>query len=354
MVGDDGVGNQIGVAPGAKWIAARAYSTGGALGSLSTLMEALQWMLAPTDLAGMNPDPSKAPHAINNSWGCPPGAGCTDPLVLLPVTQNLRAAGIVVIHSAGNDGPSCNTIVHPSKIYDEVITVGGSVQNNDDIWPSSARGPSFVNSVELVKPDVVAPVEGLRSAALGGGYITVGATSYAAPHVGGEVALLISGFPALSGHVGSIENMIFASTVQKTTTQNCGSVPGAEVPNNTYGWGRIDCYAALTLASSSVSAPVSQEAWAFTLQPNEPNPFTGSTRIRYELHRATSVRLTVYDVTGRLVRTLEETSRKEPGAYSVDWDGRDQEGRSVAAGAYFYRLAADEGRTASNRLIFLK
>ncbi len=56
----------------------------------------------PTDLTGSNPDTTKAPHVINNSWGCPPSEGCTDPNVMLTVVNNVRAAGIVTVHSAGN------------------------------------------------------------------------------------------------------------------------------------------------------------------------------------------------------------------------------------------------------------
>ena len=64
MVGDDGAGNQIGVAPGVKWIAAN-----GCCPSDAALITSGQWMLEPTDLAGQNPDASKRPNVINNSWG---------------------------------------------------------------------------------------------------------------------------------------------------------------------------------------------------------------------------------------------------------------------------------------------
>ena len=66
--------------------------------------ECFQWFLAPTNLAGQNPDPSKAPDVINNSWGCPPDEGCTDATILQTVVENVRAAGIEVVASAGNDG----------------------------------------------------------------------------------------------------------------------------------------------------------------------------------------------------------------------------------------------------------
>src|SRR5690606_388624 len=64
MVGDDGQGNRIGVAPGAEWIAVNACCAGN-----QAFLTAGQWIAAPTDAEGNDPDPSKAPHIVNNSWG---------------------------------------------------------------------------------------------------------------------------------------------------------------------------------------------------------------------------------------------------------------------------------------------
>ncbi|HUS16197.1 MAG TPA: S8 family serine peptidase, partial [Chloroflexia bacterium] len=75
-VGDDGAGNQIGVAPGATWIGTRNMNAN--LGSPATYTESFQWFIAPTDLAGNNPNPALRPHVINNSWGCPDSEGCSD------------------------------------------------------------------------------------------------------------------------------------------------------------------------------------------------------------------------------------------------------------------------------------
>jgi len=78
------------------------------------------------------------------------------------------------------------------------------------------------------------------------------------------------------------------------------------------------------------------------LNQNHPNPFSAATTIRYsvaaaELGRRTQVNLSVYDLGGRLVKTLVDEP-KEPGYYSVNWDGKDQTGKRVSGGAYFYRL----------------
>ena len=100
MVGDDGGANQIGMAPGAKWIACAG------LGGADTV-ECFEFFLAPWDLNHQNPDPTKAPDAINNSWYDTSGYDYR------PIIQNLNAAGVAVIKSAGNWGPGCSTISPP-------------------------------------------------------------------------------------------------------------------------------------------------------------------------------------------------------------------------------------------------
>ncbi|MEJ2750400.1 MAG: S8 family serine peptidase, partial [Anaerolineae bacterium] len=126
MVGNDlaptdpgwpaGAANAVGMAPGARWIGCRNMDVG--TGTPATYAECYQWFIAPTDLNDQNPDPAKAPDVINNSWSCPVSEGCTDPNVLLTVVENVRAAGIVTVHSAGNSGPTCSTINTPAAIYD--------------------------------------------------------------------------------------------------------------------------------------------------------------------------------------------------------------------------------------------
>ena len=68
--------DQIGVAPGATWIAAKGCASSSC--SRAALLAAGQWIVAPTDLSGRNPRPDLAPDVVNNSWG----SGALDPLVL--------------------------------------------------------------------------------------------------------------------------------------------------------------------------------------------------------------------------------------------------------------------------------
>jgi len=251
MVGDDGLGNQIGMAPGAQWIGCRNMKNG--LGTPATYAECYQWFVAPTKVGGSAPDPSKAPDVINNSWSCPPSEGCNDPNVLLTVVQNVRAAGIVTVHSAGNSGSACSTVKDPAAIYAESFAVGAT-DSSDGIAGFSSRGPVTIDGSNRRKPDVSAPGVNIRSSVRGGGYQGGWqGTSMAGPHVAGAVALLISAYPGLAGNVDQIENILEQSAVHLTSSQGCGGDSSTAVPNNVYGWGRVDALAAFAWCSPAVA-----------------------------------------------------------------------------------------------------
>ena len=157
-----------------------------------------------------------------------------------------RSLEPVSFHSAGNEGSACASVGTPAAIYDSSFTVGNT-DSNDVINPSSSRGPVLVDGSGRMKPDISAPGTGIWSSVPGSGYQFMTGTSMAAPHVAGLAALLISAQPALAGQVDLIEEIIMQSAVPLTTTeQTCGDVAGSGVPNNTYGWGRIDALAALS------------------------------------------------------------------------------------------------------------
>lgn len=87
-----------------------------------------------------------------------------------------------------------------------------------------------------------------------------------------------------------------------------------------------------------------------TLAPAHPSPFRGETAIRYTIDRSGAVRLAVYDVSGRRVRTLVDDVR-EAGAHLERWPGRDDAGRAVPAGVYLVRLESASG-AAFRRVVF--
>jgi subtilisin family serine protease len=250
MVGTDGGSNQIGVAPGAKWMGCRNMNEG--VGTPATYSECLQWFIAPTDSGGNNPDPTKAPDVINNSWGCPTSEGCSALTLQTPI-ENVRAAGIAVIVSAGNDGNACSTVQDPPAIYEASISVGATSNSNNNIAGFSSRGPVTVDGSNRLKPNVTAPGVNIRSSyglTSDVEYEPLSGTSMAGPHTVGTVALIISAHPEFRGDVDAIQNLLEQTTVHSTTTQTCGGIPGTTIPNNTLGWGRIDALNAFFLGVS--------------------------------------------------------------------------------------------------------
>ena len=93
----------------------------------------------------------------------------------------------------------------------------------------------------------------------------------------------------------------------------------------------------------------------FALMPNAPNPFSGMTSIRFSIPSRAPVDLRVYDVRGRLVKTLLDagSGTMSPGMHEVRWDGRDNNRRKTASGVYFYRLSAGH-LSATRKMVMLR
>ncbi len=159
MVGDDDAGNQTGVAPRARWIAAKGCE--GRVCSEFALLSSAQWILAPTDLEGHNADPARRPHLVNNSWGGGGGSRWYEDSVDAWV-----AAGIFPIFSNGNAGPSCGSAGSPGD-YPQSYAVG-AFDSAGNIAPFSSRGRSAIDGG--VKPNIAAPGVDIRSSVPGNGY----------------------------------------------------------------------------------------------------------------------------------------------------------------------------------------
>ncbi|MCH7761458.1 S8 family peptidase, partial [candidate division TA06 bacterium] len=129
---------------------------------------------------------------------------------------------------------------------------------------------------------------------------------------------------------------------------------GTPGKDNTYGAGRIDCCAAINAVTVGIeeSAKLITRGTKFALLQNLPNPFHTFTTIHYSLSTKGKVTLRIYDITGRLVRTLVN-GEKGAGSHVVLWNGRDEQKREVTSGVYFYRLEVGE-RRATKKLIHLR
>jgi hypothetical protein len=229
MVGDDGAPgqNQIGVAPMARWIAAKGCED--FFCSDTALLDSGQWILAPTDLNGANPRPDLRPHIVNNSWG----GGIHDPWYQATV-QAWIAAGIFPAFSNGNDGPFCESASSPGD-YPEKHSAG-AYDINGVIAEFSARGPSLFGGE--IKPNLSAPGVDVRSSVPGNSYESFSGTSMASPHVAGTVALMWSAAPILVGDITQTRALLDQSAVDQSDL-GCG---GSEGDNNVFGEGRMDAF----------------------------------------------------------------------------------------------------------------
>jgi len=251
---DPATQDTVGVAPGAQWIA-----SDGLWGSPHTSysIAAWQWAVDPDGNPGTIDD---MPDAIGNSWYDPSISAtneCNPALnPYINAHQGVEAAGIAIIFSAGNSGPSSTSITQPKNVNIDEVTfwATGSVNGNNPSFPISSyssRGPVHSSCTTGtpsldIKPEASAPGENVRSST-GGGYSNFSGTSMACPHVVGAIALLREAHPGITGK--EAKEALYATAV------DLGD-PGED---NTYGMGIIDVYAAhLSLAD-----------------PDDPNPPSG-------------------------------------------------------------------------------
>jgi serine protease AprX len=237
-IGDDGGTNQIGMAPGAKWIACRNMDQGN--GTPATYMECMEFFLAPYPLncTPNEGDPAKAPDITINSWGCPVSEGCVVGDELQAAVEAQEAAGIQMVVAAGNSGNGCSTVSDPPSFYEASYTVGALVTGSDTIAGFSSRGPVTRDGSGRTKPDITAPGTNTRSCdnSCDSCYTTASGTSMATPHIAGAMALLWSAIPSLQHQIQASRDALNNSAVFISNTE-CGA---AGPPNNVFGWGRVN------------------------------------------------------------------------------------------------------------------
>lgn len=239
IVGGSAGGSAIGMAPDARWIAVKIFNDAGEA-PLSAIHDGFQWLLDPDG----KPDTDDAPDVVNNSWGLD-GVGVCEPEFQANV-QTLKAAGIAVVFAGGNDGSGASTSISPGN-YPESLAVG-AVDQNLSVALFSSRGPSACGGG--VFPVVAAPGVNIRVAdlTLGGAfpdsYDSPSGTSFAAPHVAGAMALLLSAFPGIS--MPELESTLSSSA---TDLGNPG-------PDNDYGQGLLNVLAAYNYYKSLLDISV--------------------------------------------------------------------------------------------------
>ena len=243
-IGDDGMGNQIGMAPGAKWIGCRNMDQGN--GTPARYIECMEWFLAPYPIGGGEGDPLRAPDITSNTWGCPSSEGCS-PDTLQAAIEAQVAAGIMTVVRADSTGPNCSTMEDPPSIYAASYTVGALTTGTDNVASFSSRGPVIIDGSNRIKPDISAPGTGIRSSYNGSDsdYASLSGTSMATPHIAGAMVLLWCAQPQLRHNISGSRTALNEAAFFLAYKQ-CGT-PGP--PNNVSGWGRVDILAAVTPSS---------------------------------------------------------------------------------------------------------
>ncbi len=129
----------------------------------------------------------------------------------------------------------------------------------------------------------------------------------------------------------------FMSGLEEGST--LGSLTG--IFNFSFGTYKIQVRDLADLGQLGIDDDFEGIAREFALYPNYPNPFNPETRIRFQLAKHSNVKLMIYDILGRKVRTLV-SNKMDAGHHVVNWDGLNDEGASVASGMYVYRIKADD------------
>jgi subtilisin family serine protease len=235
MVGKDGV-NKIGVAPRARWIAAKGCEATSC--SDTALLSSGQFILAPTRLDGSDPRPGTRPDVVNNSW-----AADGSNIFYRDTVNAWVAAGIFPQFSGGSSGPSCGTVAAPGSYVNTYAA--GAYNEGGAIASFSSRGPSPF--ADETKPNISAPGVNIRSSLPMDTYGVYSGTSMASPHVAGAVALIISRNPELRGDVGAVRS-ILDDTAVNVNDVTCG---GTADDNNVFGEGRLNAFAAVRAAKTA-------------------------------------------------------------------------------------------------------
>jgi hypothetical protein len=240
--------------------------------------------------------------------------------------------GLICITAAGNNGndldPTTSSLMAPGDAF-EVITCGG-VEPTGEITDFSSDGPTADGRV---KPELLARGQEVYTICAHQDTnctTDTGGTSVATSLMASMAACVIQVQPSWTPPTMRARLFETASYFLAHGTFDSLYVRGYGIPD-----------AALAALSSTSVSNIPQTIGGNLLEQNAPNPFRPATAIAYAVPRNGNVQLSVFDVTGRLVRKLVGQVQVA-GRYQVNWDGRDMAGRRAASGIYFYRLVTGD------------
>ena len=245
--------------------------------------------------------------------------------------------GMLCITSAGNWGTSspppnpCDTLyyyISAPADADSVISVG-AVNSNGEIASFSSHGPTYDGRI---KPEVCARgVSTWGVNANSDSYRTGSGTSLSAPLVSGAAAVILSAHSDWTPMQVREAMMMTADRVDN--------------PDNNYGYGVIDVMAAIDYETSSINHNNIPDE--FLILNVYPNPFNPTTTIRFSVEARHASLLQVFDITGRLVETIEN-DKLLPGEHAYTWDAS-----GLSSGIYFVQLKTPFG-SITQKITYLK
>lgn len=235
----------VGVAPNARWMSAPINFGDCSIGQnmLSTI-QVLQWALNPDGDPNTMDD---MPDVVNNSWGNI-NASCEQ--IYRDILTILEQFNVTLVWAAGNSGEDGAMSVYGTQNLSltlvNTFTVGNLNGTTLVISDDSSRGPSYCPSTDnslAIKPEVVAPGQGIRTTNGDGTYSSVNGTSFSSPHVAGALLLLKEAFPEVSSENAKLALYFSARDL------------GPEGEDNAYGMGLIDVFAAYNYLINTGNTP---------------------------------------------------------------------------------------------------
>lgn len=328
--GGDGNGsftNDIGVAPGCQFMAAKCFNSSGS-GQSSWIHNSFQWY------AGQNA------VVVGNSWG----SSSTTSTAYWNDCINWRNLGIYPVFSIGNTGPGSGTAGTPGN-YPTVTGVGGT-DSNDNMYYYSGRGPAPNqypwNDTQywgrpdwnFIKPDIAAPGQSVPSSLPNGGYGNMSGTSMACPHVTGAAAICLQKDPTVE-----------YDTLYQILLDNADHpAQGGSYPNNNYGWGRLNCYAALSAFPGVREQKSDVSVNSINVFPmiSRGTPYT----IAYAMKAPTGARVSVFNASGQSIMERDYGTVNGMGEISLELN-------RCAQGIYFITVETDVATT-THKVIWLR